>query len=325
MGSVARLAWLLLLAAACGDVNVSADDRDASPGGIPDSGEAQPDGSVDAAPPDAAPLPACVWSAPSPEPLTQVNTGGFEDFPTLTFDGGFLFFTHETLSGPPPDMFDATRQSPFDPFSGTRELTELSSSEGEYDLEVSVAGDEMFFMRDATDEILTSWRPDFGQPFGEVVSTGLVGYSPTLSGTGLHLYFLDLEGDRILLSTRGTLDEPWGPPEDIGPVGPYSWIDVSADERQMLFSGGVGEVSVAIATRATPLEAFDEPVPAGDVFIAGGDILFFDKASWSVLATELIITAQRSTGTDDDTDLMLSRCFVPDEVPLVRREPVAGD
>lgn len=314
MGSVARLAWLLLLVSACGDVNVSAADRDGSPGGPPDGGEGTPDGSADAAPPDAAPLPACAWTAPSPDPLTQVNTGGFEDFPTLTFDGSLLFFTHEQLIGPPADVWDATRQTPFEPFTGTRELTELSSDEGEYDLEVSAAGDEMFFLRDATDEILTAWRPDFGQPFGKVESTGLVGYSPTLSGTGLHLYFLDLEGDRILRSARESLDAPFGPPEDLGPAGPYSWIDVSADERQMLFSGGVGEVSVAIASRANPLEAFDEPVPAGDVFIADGDILFFDKASWSVLGTELIITAQRATGADDDTDLMLSKC-----------EPVAGD
>jgi hypothetical protein len=328
MGYVARFAWLLALAPACGDVTVSGDDRDAAPGGGADSGggPATDAGLVDAGPPDAGPIPACVWTAPSSDPLVQVNTGGFEDFATLTFDGSFLFFTHETLTGPPADVFDAVRKSPIEPFGPSRELTELSSSEGEYDLEASVAGDEMFFLRDATDEILTAWRPDFGQPFGPTEGTGLTGYSPTLSGTGLHLYFIDLEGDRILRAARRTLDDPWGQPEDIGPLGPYSWIDISADERQMLLSGGLGEVSVAIATRATPFDAFDEPVPAGDVFIAdGADILFFDKASWSGPGNQLIITAQRATGADDDTDLMLSSCFVPDGVPLVRRAPTAGE
>ena len=216
MRPVVAVTVSLLAVAACGDIGISL-DVDGGPGSradaalAPDSGSGQPDaGGLE---PDAG-QPACEWGKLSAEPFAQVNGPDFEESATLTGDGLAIFFTRFPAEGPDfdTDVFDATRESVDQPFSSARLVPEVSKAD-EFELELEISGDgqEIFFLR-SSDDILTASRPAPGEPFGEVTATGLLGFGPSVSGDRLALYFIDLDGTRIMRATRTAVGEPWNTP-----------------------------------------------------------------------------------------------------------------
>jgi hypothetical protein len=88
----------------------------------------------------------------------------------------------------------------------------------------------------------------FGEPvnLGPMVNSSSFDQKPCISADGLSLYFAsDRPGgydeaiDDIWLSTRPTTDDPWGPPENLGPVvnsevGEFH-PSISGDELELYF------------------------------------------------------------------------------------------
>ncbi len=305
---------LALATGGCGDIGTSIDAdggtgsrADAAPMAA-DSGAGDPDaGDRD---PDAGP-PACRWSKLSSEPFAEVNGPDYEESATLTGDGLTVFFTRFPIEGQDftTDVFDATREALDQPFSAPRLVTEVSKAEeDELELEISGDGEEIFFLR-LSDDILTASRPAPGAPFGAVAATGLLGYSPSLSGDRLALYFIDLDFTRIMRATRTAVGEPWNTPVDVGGIGGFDTIDVSADELQVLLSRPADGISqpVAIATRASLDEPFGAPVSAGDVFRVEDDIASFVHATWDAGRRQIVVTVEL-VDADTGADLYLSTC-----------------
>ncbi|HKE14973.1 MAG TPA: hypothetical protein VKB80_08925, partial [Kofleriaceae bacterium] len=265
----------------------------------PDAGGGEPD----------AGRPACVWGELSPALFAMVNGPDYEESATLTGDGLAVFFTRFPLDGNgTADIYDAARESPDQPFSAPRLVGELSSDEDELSLEISGDGSEIFFQR-FSDDILTASRPSGAAPFGEVAPTGLLGWSPTLSGDGLSLYFIDLDFERVARATRTAIGEPWDSPVDVGAVDGFDSIDVSADELTMLYSRGADGVSqpVAIARRDSTRDPFGAPVSAGDVFRLADDISSFVEASWDAGQHQIAVSVELMS-SETGSDLWMSTC-----------------
>jgi hypothetical protein len=303
---VATLAWFAPLLLGCGGVSVSGLDGgggDDGDGTEADAGE-DPDA---ATPPQPDATPACRWTELDPAPFASVNSADPEQSTTFDASGLVLFFTR-AAAGQSSDIYDAVRDTLDLPFGGPRLIGELSlPGAGEYEVELSASGEEIFFIRDTSDEILTSARVR-GAGFGEVRFTGLKGTSPALSLDGLALYFIDdLGADRIMRVARSAVGQDWGTPEEVGSPRGYPWIDVSADELSLLLSGGAGtadQPAIAIATRASVDVPFGEPVSAG-AELNGTDPPSPGEASWDASGRRVAV----SIGLDrDNPDLFQSTC-----------------
>jgi len=299
----ATVAWLALVVAGCGQV--TSPGTDSSVGGSDiDADTVEPD--PDAGQPDATP-PLCLWSELTRDDFVNLNGTDFERSPSFTTDGLAIFYTSAPQSGEyPADVFDAVREERGLPFGAPRLVGEVSAPEGEYDVEIAAAADEIYLLRDSGPAILASARVK-GGAFGEPVDTGLVGTSPTLSGDGLDLYFLDPAKSTIQRSSRAALGEPWGPAEPVGQSGSYTWIDVTADELRLLLSGGAGGVdtpAIAIAERASVDEPFGEPAAAGDALVGGGASIV-GEASWDGRGAQLVVAVELEDG---NSDLYFSAC-----------------
>jgi hypothetical protein len=309
MRPAAAVTVSLLAVVACGDIGTSLD----SDGGLgsPVDATADADSGPDAGGRSDAGQTACVWGKPSPDPFAQVNGPDHEESATLSGDGLTVFFTRFPVEGQDftTDVFDATREAVDKPFSAARPVTEVSKAkENEIELEISGDGQEIFFVR-SSDDILSASRPVPGAAFGEVTATGLFGFSPTVSGDRLALYFIDLDFTRILRATRTAIGEPWNTPVDVGGLGSFDTIDVSADERRMLLSQPADGVSqtVAIATRETADDPFGAPVSAGDVFRVEDDVASYVHATWDASGRQIVVTVELAD-TDTGADLYLSTC-----------------
>jgi len=133
--------------------------------------------------------------------------------------------------------------------------------------------------------------------FGEPVNLGRTVNSPQgdagwgLSADGLSLHFIsDREGgyglEDIWVSTRSTTDDPWGPPENLGPVINTELyegtVSISADARELYFDRGQVVAGPSfdyisetwVAKRTSQDAAWGEPerleltVPAGFTMLA---------------------------------------------------------
>jgi Tol biopolymer transport system component len=141
-------------------------------------------------------------------------------------------------------------------------------------------------------------------------------WEPSISTDGLTLYFSDVypaygswrpdglgHGD-IWVSTRPTTDDPWGEPENLGPVVnslQAYWPDISADGLSLYMvshsghRGGSGLCDIFVARRQTTSEPFGEPLNLGpNVNSSAGEL------SPAISADELALFFYRGvTGTGD--------------------------
>jgi hypothetical protein len=307
------LLGFVALAVACGSVSEGDDSEDdggdddggaadADPGGGPGSdGGTGTDGSVDGAPVDGAP--ACAWTEPSL--LDNVNDEDQELLPSLSDDGLELYFV---VYGAAEGIYRASRGAPGQVFGPADPVDELSVADAfEYDPDISATGREIVYRRNTFD-ILSSSRGSTASAFGDPEPTGLAGVSPSLSGDGLALYFIDPAQDLVKRATRRAIGEPWSGPADAAPASGYNSVDVSRDERRLLLSRGPGDFdgpTVAIATRASVDDEFGAPESAGDGFAVAGDISFSTAAAWDGSATQMVLGVQFE---GQASDLYISTC-----------------
>ncbi len=164
----------------------------------------------------------------------------------------------------------------------------------------------------------------FGDPvnLGPVVNSNTNG-EPSISADGLTLYFVSINktggqgpGD-IWVTTRATVSDPWGEPENLGPAVNSSVWDgepsISSDELSLYFgskrSGGYGGADIWVTTRATVSDPWGQaenlgPIintPADDVDVcisADGLSLYIDSFREGGYGSSDIWVSTRETLSD---------------------------
>ncbi|HUU19026.1 MAG TPA: hypothetical protein VMW72_17880 [Sedimentisphaerales bacterium] len=161
-------------------------------------------------------------------------------------------------------------------------------------------GLELYFSAHRPDEygkrdIYVARRETINDPWQEPVNLGPNVNSsgsevePSISGNGLELYFGCWDDWNLRVCTRPSKDAPWSSPVKIGPpVGSDepamedgsddAWApDISADGLSLYFAstrvGGYGGTDIWVATRATTVDPWGEPVNLGpNVNSSSGDL-----------------------------------------------------
>ena len=152
----------------------------------------------------------------------------------------------------------------------------------------------------------------FGTPtiLGPTVNSSSNDYGPSISTDGLNLYFHSdrpdgFGGDDIWVTARGTTDDDWGEPVNLGPIVNSASLDngacISANGLELYFSsnrpGGYGEFDLYVSTRTTPYDDWSPPVNLGAV-INTGAIDRFPSITGNGL--ELYFSSRRPGGYGND-------------------------
>ena len=172
----------------------------------------------------------------------------------------------------------------------------------------------------------------FGEPvnLGSTVNTVYDEIGLSISADGLTLYFSEsmdnpglngYGGGDLWVTTRGTIDDEWLPPTNLGPTVNSSYSDVnpaiSADGLSLYFASnraeGYGSWDLWMTTRETTSDSWGEPVnlgstvngPTGEVFPSiSGDGLELYFAEWEVGrsggygSSDLWVTTRETTNDD---------------------------
>ena len=152
----------------------------------------------------------------------------------------------------------------------------------------------------------------FGTPtiLGPTVNSSSNDYGPSISTDGLKLYFHSdrpggFGGDDIWVTARGTTDDDWGKPVNLGATVNSASLDngacISANGLELYFSsnrpGGYGEFDLYVSTRTTPDDDWSPPVNLGAV-INTGAIDRFPSITGNGL--ELYFSSRRPGGYGND-------------------------
>ena len=175
-------------------------------------------------------------------------------------------------------------------------------------------------MRAVRADVTSEEAPEYG-PWGPPVNLGPVVNSPyndqhpAISKDGLSLYISSdrpggLGGMDIWVSHRGSVDDPWGPPEDLGPNINSAANDVAPtftpDGHQLYYHsagrGGCGLADLFVARRHDKRDDFGwEPAEnlgcvVNSAFADAGPTYFEDEATG---ITTLYFTRQNNPPTSD--------------------------
>ena len=114
---------------------------------------------------------------------------------------------------------------------------------------------------------------------GSTVNSSASDNSPSISADGLSLLFISSRpggfGERdIWVTTRPTINDPWGEPVNLGPPINTSYresgVCISADRLELYFNsdrpGGSGGADLWVAKRSTVEDDWDTPVNLGPTF-----------------------------------------------------------
>jgi len=218
-----------------------------------------------------------------------VNSTADEWGPSISADGLSLYF-----SGPRPggygswDIWETTRDTIDDDWGEPTNLgPKVNSPQGDSDPSISADGLSLFFASKrpggyGVKDIWVSTRQtkdaDWGTPvnLGPTVNSAYREDEPSISAYGSTLYFIStrpggLGGYDLWVTTWATINEPWGPPVNLGAVVNSSTWDgvpcISADGLLLFFhsnrSGGYGGGDLWVTRRATINDPWGEPVNLG--------------------------------------------------------------
>lgn len=206
----------------------------------------------------------------APTLVSGVSTSSNESDPFLTPDGLQLYFQR---SG---DFYLATRPSTLSSFDAGAQVTSLSSGVAETKLFVDASGTRAWFAsqraggaggfdlwRGTRSVQSQMWSVD--QMYLGIVNTPEEQHDPYLSPDLLHLYYAPLQvaGQTIVLSTRGSIGDAFGAPTAIAALdgaGYEADPAVSDDEHLIVFtSTRTGRRRLVYATRPTANAPFSTP------------------------------------------------------------------
>ena len=152
---------------------------------------------------------------------------------------------------------------------------------------------------------------DWSEPLnlGPVINTGFNDQHPALSKDGLSLYLTSNRpggygADDIWVSHRASLDDPWGPPQNLGPTintGAVEFSPAFSRDGHWLFfhsdrPGGFGGLDIWVSYREHVHDDFSWELPinlgsgVNTAFDDGGPTLFEDEDTG---VTTLIFTSNR--------------------------------
>jgi hypothetical protein len=282
---------LAVFASACGRYGYN-DRLDRREGIAPDAATIPaPDANVDVIP-FAAP-----WEGPftlsSPEPVSELNSEGFEGELFISRDGRQAYFG-STRDGR-WKVFEATRTDITSPFQNVRELVELNGTVSDTRLITSGDGLTGYLATNriggpGLSDIWVGTRASTDVPFESAsfapmaISTPFQDYDMWLSVDELRLYFVvttvladgGIDQD-VVMSTRATVADPFGSAQPVGGINTPSNEDnpaLSPDELFIVFSTNRavaqgGSHDIWYARRASVDAPFDPPEPLPGVNTPG--------------------------------------------------------
>jgi Tol biopolymer transport system component len=207
----------------------------------------------------------------------------------------------------------------------------VNSLRDEYDPSISADGLSLYFMTvyppggSGGSDLYVAWREtiddewDQAVNLGPIVNSAAYEYGPDISCDGLSLYFnVWSSGDvDILVTTRATTNDPWGPPVNLGPPVNTSANEssphISDDGLSLYFCdwgmqvryrpGGMGHEDLWIATRDSVSDPWRPPVNlGGPVNTAYRE----DNPDTSADGLVLLVTSNRPGGFGG-SDIWMSR------------------
>jgi Tol biopolymer transport system component len=164
----------------------------------------------------------------------------------------------------------------------------------------------------------------FGTPtnLGPTINTSVLDITVNIAPDGLSLYFTSdrpggYGGFDIWVSTRTTIDDPWGEPENLGPLVNSSAFDfapnISFDGLTLYFNsdraGGLGGQDIYVTTRSTKDAPWEEPVNLGAVINSSNNDI---SPNISADGLELFFSSNKTGGKGRD-DIYVSKRVSIDE------------
>lgn len=183
-----------------------------------------------------------------PLPLTALNTAGPEQAPSITFDGLTIYYASNMT------LHRATRTSQTAPFTNAMPVPELAGVTL-LALEITAAGDELFFTRGTAIERATYAGGTFTLTGAVPELAGGNTCCPTFTHDGLTVYVAsDRAGNMdIYSSSRAAVGAPFGTPT---PVAVFNTLDteddpdLSDDGTTLLLAGRrSGDIDIYESTR----------------------------------------------------------------------------
>jgi len=284
--------------------------------------------------------------------VSELSLPGVNDVaPTLRADGREIIFQSNRPGGvgTRADLWMSTRQSVHDPWSAPENVgTLVNTSAAELQPSLSFDGRTLLFASDRAgslgNDIWISTRTHTGAADGDdaprfsawsapvnlgpPVNTPFIEQAASLSRDGRSLYFHcgncpgSIGGADIYVSQRVGVDDPWGPPQNLGPTINTTANEqaprLSRDGRQLLFSsdrsGGFGGHDIYVSRRDDKRDdfAWQPPVNLGsgvngtdddqtpDPFedrATGTTILYFGSGPIGTGATDIYASALLPDGS----------------------------
>ncbi len=221
---------------------------------------------------------------------SSVNSPSHDGSPWISRDGYTLFFTSNRPGGSGGFDIWATMRPRLDaPWSDPVNLgPSVNSSSTDYYPTVSSDGLSLYFYSDRQGgegggDIWISTRTSTSdlwgaaENLGPIINSAANEAAPCLSNDGLTFLFRSTRSGGfgsadIWLTTRPTMDDPWGMPMNLGPTinGP-AWdcgVHLSADGLYLFFhssrSGGLTNFDLYLSTRKTREDEWSTPVNLGE-------------------------------------------------------------
>jgi hypothetical protein len=218
--------------------------------------------------PDAGVQPLTAWG--DPELITEISSTTLHDFkPTVRGDLLELYlYRPGTVQEGGQQVFRSIRTTTDEPWQPTT----VSGLGNQGTPELSYDGTEMFVVR-STDEVWTSVRLTVEANWSAFMFV-FNGQSPSLSGDGLTLYYVDAVTHETMKRTRTAIGGTWGGAVNAGlPGNPrYAAAAVSPDERVFVLSGpdDMGQAFNVEFKRETIGDAWDNAQEVQPLTSAGG-------------------------------------------------------
>jgi len=218
-----------------------------------------------------------------------VNNSGANSSPSISFDGLTLFYDSTRSGGSgDADVWIISRETKNDEWSEPINLgPTINCPTVDGNPSISADGLSLFFDSDRPGgsggrDIWLSTRQTKNDPWGEPTNLGSVVNSSSydaqssISVDGLSLFFISdrsggYGGRDIWLTTRETINDPWGEPVNLGSMVNCSVRDnspsISTDSLSLIFEssrpGGSGSRDIWLTTRVTTNDPWQEPVNLG--------------------------------------------------------------
>lgn len=229
---------------------------------------------------DAAPL----GPFGNPTPITSLNTGLFEDDPTLTGDLLEIYFDR---SG---NLYVSKRNTPTEAWPTAEELTPANTATTETTSEITADGLELFFSSNRVGgaggaDIYVTTRPNRNAMFGNPqrvaeLSTTSEDVCPTIIDSAALVMYLSSTRPGgpgsydIYRSTRTSRAAAWSQPVLITSLSTPGtdtepWVDPS-ETTIYLSADGAGGRDIYLSTRPTTSAPWDTPTPVTELNSSNG-------------------------------------------------------